>query len=362
MKNKSIIVKLLLWPFSVVYGAVVCVRNWLFDRGVLPSEEFETPVISVGNITVGGTGKTPFTEYLIRMLKQEKKLAVLSRGYKRKTSGYRLLTQDDTPITVGDEPYQMKRKFQDVTVAVDANRRRGIRNLMKLEQDKPDVIILDDAFQHRYVHPSVNILLVDYNRNITEDRLLPIGQMREPKRSMKRADVIVVTKCPDSITPMDMRFMMKNINPFPFQSLWFTKLCYGEMLPLFQGKKKHQNHLRMADLAESSVLALTGIASPAPFISYLEKNVKKVESLSFPDHHNYSQSDMSRLSRAFDEMEGNHKYILTTEKDAVRLMSNEYFPDDLKNKIFYIPLSIAFVRDEATKFDDQMRKLLRRKY
>lgn len=361
MKNKSIIVKILLWPLSVVYGAVVCVRNWLFDRGILPSEEFETPVISVGNITVGGTGKTPFTEYLIRSLKEEHKLGVLSRGYKRKSSGYRLLTKNDTPVTVGDEPYQMKRKFPDVTVAVDANRRRGIRQLMKLEKGKPDLIILDDAFQHRYVQPLINILLVDYNRNITDDHLLPIGQMREPKRSMRRADVIVVTKCPDSITPMDMRFIRKNINPYPYQCLWFTKLGYGEMVPLFPHKKKH-NALTLSDLSKSSVLALTGIASPAPFISYLEQHVAKVESLPFRDHHHYSQSDMDRIAKSFEEMEGAQKYILTTEKDAVRLMTCETFPEALKNKIYYIPLTITFVRDEATQFETRLRKLLHRKF
>ncbi len=361
MKNKSIIVKILLWPLSVVYGMVVCVRNWMFDQGILPSEEFDTPVISVGNITVGGTGKTPFTEYLIRSLQSEKQLAVLSRGYKRKSSGYRLLTKEDTPVTVGDEPYQMKRKFPDVAVAVDANRRRGIRHLMKLEKNSPDLIILDDAFQHRYVQPSVNILLVDYNRNITDDYLLPVGQMREPKCSMKRADVIVVTKCPDSITPMDMRIIRKNIDPYPYQALWFTKLGYGEIVPLFPHKKKH-HALNLSDMSKSSVLALTGIASPTPFITYLKQNVSKVESLSFSDHHHYSQSDMDRINKRFDELKGDQKYILTTEKDAVRLMTCENFPENLKNKIYYVPLTIAFVRDEAVKFDDHLRKLLKRRY
>lgn len=359
MKNKPLIVKILLWPFALVYGVVVCVRNWLFDRGILPSEEFELPVISVGNITVGGTGKTPFTEYLIRTLQCEKQLGVLSRGYKRKTSGFRVLSKIDTPITVGDEPFQMKRKFPDVTVAVDANRRRGIRNLMKLEKHKPDIVVLDDAFQHRYVHPSVSVLLVDYNRNIVEDHLLPVGQMREPKRSMKRADMIVVTKCPDSITPMDMRIFRKNINPYPYQSLWFTKLNYGEMVPLFPSKK---THAKWSELSDSSVLALTGIASPAPFISYLEKGASKVEPLSFSDHHNYSKSDMERIGRAYEELEGARKFILTTEKDAVRLMAREDFPESLKNKIYYVPLSITFVRDEASLFEEQLRKLLRRKY
>lgn len=360
MKNKPFILRMLLWPFTLVYGAVVCVRNWLFDRGILPSEEFDIPVISVGNITVGGTGKTPFTEYLIRTLKADKQLGILSRGYKRKTSGYKLLTKKDTPIEVGDEPFQMKRKFPDVTVAVDANRRRGIRNLMKLEEGKPEVIILDDAFQHRYVQPSISILLVDYNRNITEDHLLPIGQMREPKRSMKRADIIVVTKCPDGITPNDMRQTRNEIMPFPYQNLWFTRLSYGEMVPLFP-KAAKKEHLKFASLKECEVLALTGIASPKPFTDYLEKHVAKVESCPFGDHHNYTLSDMEKVSAAYEALEGKHKYILTTEKDAVRLMALDGFPEALKGKIYYIPLTIEFVREEASQFETHLNKMLRRK-
>lgn len=362
MKNKPFILLVLLWPFSVVYGIVVYVRNWLFDRGILPSEEFDLPVISVGNITVGGTGKTPFTEYLIRLLKSDQPMGVLSRGYKRKTSGFKVLSMKDTPSDVGDEPYQMKHKFPDVTVAVDANRRRGIRNMMKLEKGKPELIVLDDAFQHRYVTPSISILLIDYNRNILEDHLLPMGQMREHCCSMRRADIIVVTKCPDSVTPMDMRFMRKNLNPYPYQSLWFTRLSYGEMAPLFpHNQKKKHAHLTISDMKECSVLALTGIASPAPFITYLEQNCAKVEGCEFRDHHSYTKSDMDRIVKAFDQLEGTRKYIITTEKDAVRLMSCDIFPEALKRKIYYIPLSISFVREEATQFEEHLRKLIRRK-
>ncbi len=360
MKNKPLILKILLWPFSVVYGIVVHVRNWLFDRGIIPSKKFDVPVVSVGNITVGGTGKTPFTEYLVNLLKDQNQIAILSRGYKRQTSGYRLLTAKDTPLTVGDEPYQMKRKFPDVTVAVDADRRRGIKNLLNLEEGKPDIVILDDAFQHRYVHPKVSILLIDYNRNITEDHLLPVGMMREPKRSMKRADIIVVTKCPDSITPMDMRLIRKHLNPYPYQSLWFTKLCYGNLKPLFPSKRM-SNSLPLSDMSDCGVLALTGIASPAPFVEYLQKNVSEVASCLFGDHHNYTASDMKRIREAYEEIAAKRKYIVTTEKDAVRLMNNPDFPDDMKSKIFYLPLTMEFLREEENHFNENLTDLIRRK-
>lgn len=332
----------------------MCVRNWLFDRGALPSETYDFPVVSIGNITVGGTGKTPFTEYLIRLLQDKYQLGVLSRGYKRNTSGYKLVSLKDEPVAVGDEPFQMKRKFPFVTVAVDADRRRGIKTMRKLDKGRPDLILLDDAYQHRYVHPKVSILLVDYNRNITEDHLLPVGLMREPKRSMKRADIIVVTKCPDTVTPMDMRLFRKHLNPYPYQSLCFSKLAYGDLVSLFPSAVKKG----IPVLSESSVLALTGIASPAPFVDYLRKSTSHVETCFFGDHHNYSASDMKRIQKAYDEIDGKDKYIITTEKDAVRLMANPDFPEELKKKIFYIPLSMEFLREDASLFEENLLSLL----
>lgn len=355
MKNKPLIIKILLWPFSLVYGIVVCVRNWLFDRGLLPSEKYDFPVVSIGNITVGGTGKTPFTEYLIRLMQDKYQLGVLSRGYKRNTSGYKLVTMKDEPIAVGDEPFQMKHKFPSVTVAVDADRRRGIKTMRKLEEGRPELILLDDAYQHRYVHPKVSILLVDYNRNITEDHLLPVGLMREPKRSMKRADIIVVTKCPDTITPMDMRLFRKHLNPYPYQSLCFSKLAYGELVPLFPSAK---HPMPNPVLTDAGVLALTGIASPAPFVEYLKKCSAHVETCFFGDHHNYSVSDLKRIQKAYDGIDVHEKYIITTEKDAVRLMANTSFPDELKKKIFYIPLSMEFLREDASVFEENLLSLL----
>lgn len=363
MKNKPFILKVLLWPFSLVYGLCVCVRNWLFDKGILTSEKFDLPIVSVGNITVGGTGKTPFTEYLIRSLKDRYRLGVLSRGYKRTTSGFRVVKTKDSSSMVGDEPFQIKRKFPDVTVAVDADRRRGIKSLMKMEGESPELILLDDAFQHRYVHPKVSILLVDYNRNIAEDHLLPVGLMREPKRSMKRADIIVVTKCPDSITPMDMRLFRKHLNPYPYQTLCFTRLAYGELEPLFPPSKsgKSKKNVTLADLSDGGVLALTGIASPAPFVEYLKSNVSEVSACSFGDHHAFSSSDLKKIEKQYDSLESKKRYIITTEKDAVRLMDHPDFPDALKQKIYYLPLSIEFMRGDDALFEESFMDLLHKK-
>ena len=219
-------------PLSFLYGIGVGIRNQLFELNILKSRSFTTPVISVGNITVGGTGKTPHVEYLIRLLSKEVKVAVLSRGYKRKTHGYILADESTTMRDIGDEPYQMKRKFPDIEVAVDAKRCRGIDHIIHDEKTKDtDVILLDDAYQHRYVKPGINILLVDYHRLIMYDELLPSGRLREPVESKNRADIVIVTKCPASLNPIDYRVLTKAMNLFAYQSLYFTSLRYGAPLP-----------------------------------------------------------------------------------------------------------------------------------
>ena len=250
-----------LLPFSWLYGLGVKLRNQLFDMGVLKSKSYDIPVISVGNITVGGTGKTPHTEYLVRLLSKKYKVAVLSRGYKRKSKGF-LLATPDTPVEqIGDEPFQMKRKFPDIYVAVDKDRCHGIERLCdKSVAPDLDVIILDDAYQHRYVKPGVNILLVDYHRMIVEDRLLPAGRLREPKEGKNRANIVIVTKCPHDIKPMGIRVISKALNLYPYQKLYFSTFRYREMIPLFD---KQASRRTLDQLAENEqVLLLTGIAMP----------------------------------------------------------------------------------------------------
>ena len=246
-----------LLPLSWLYGVGVGVRNHLFDLGVLPQQEFSIPVIDVGNITVGGSGKTPHVEYLIRLLHDKMKVGVLSRGYKRKSRGY-VLADNDTPMrTIGDEPFQMKRKFPDVYVAVDKNRREGIQRLTDDEATSDvDVILLDDAYQHRYVKPGINILLVDYHRLIIYDKLLPAGRLREPMKGKNRADIVIVTKCPKDLKPMEFRVLTKALDLFPYQALFFTRIDYDELAPVFP------EAVSLPTLSSANTLLLTGIASP----------------------------------------------------------------------------------------------------
>ena len=351
--NKSIIVKILLWPLSAIYGLGVGIRNFMFDCGILPSKQFDVPVISVGNITVGGTGKTPFSEYLIRLLQTNHRVGLLSRGYKRSTSGYQLLTASSTPKEVGDEPYQIKRKFPEIMVAVDANRRHGITKMLNEPINKPDIIILDDAYQHRYVLPDISILLVDYNRMITEDSLLPIGQLREPVKSKNRANIIVVTKCPSSIPPIEFRIIRKNLGIYPYQSLYFTTLVYGDWVPLFPTEKGSQPSM-LENMKKLSVLAVTGIASPLPFEEHVRTLAQEVLTLNFPDHHNFTQSNLQKMESLFDSIQKENKVIVTTEKDAVRLMNHPKFPDKLKPYIYYVPLSVSFLKENDTDFDKKI--------
>lgn len=336
--------KLLLLPLSVLYGIITGIRNNLFNNGILKSESFSTPVICVGNITVGGTGKTPHTELIIAGLKKHFRVACLSRGYKRKTSGFILADKSSTAFQVGDEPMQIKNKFPDITVACDGNRVRGIKKIMQLPQ-KPQVIILDDAFQHRYVKPDLNIVLIDYNRPIHKDCLLPAGRLRESAGSLKRADYIVVTKCPVNLQPIERRIISKTLKLKPYQKLFFSYMQYGKIKSI------------TPDIAppvltrQSGILCLTGIARPEPYISYLKKFTHDITELRYPDHHNFTAKDIANIEAAFQKIGSTDKYILTTEKDAVRLSACE-LPKELKRRIFYIPIEPVFINKEECLIKD----------
>ncbi len=356
-KEKPLIIKILLWPFAALYWLGVTIRNLCFDCGILPSKKFDVPIVSVGNITVGGTGKTPFTEYLIKILKTDHHVGVLSRGYKRSTNGYLLLDSSSKPTEVGDEPYQVKRKFPDIMVAVDANRRRGIDKMLKEPYNKPDLIILDDAYQHRYVTPDISILLIDYNRMITEDSLLPIGQLREPVHSKNRADIVVVTKCPADLQSIQFRIIRKNLGIFPYQALYFTTLQYGDLTPLFPNSVNcAMTKSKLSD--KHTALVVSGIASPFPFEEHVRGYVKDIVTLNFADHHNFMQSDFQKIETMFTEIPGKDKVIVTTEKDAVRMFNHPNFPDSLKKHIYYIPLYISFLKESGEDFDKKIENYL----
>ena len=281
-----------LLPFSLLYGLVVWVRNSMFDLGILRTFRAEIPVIGIGNITVGGTGKTPMTEYLARLLGSKQKVAILSRGYKRKSKGFIVGTSSMGVNELGDEPTQMLRKYPHVVVAVDKKRRRGIE-MLSADNQQPhiEVIILDDAYQHRYVAPGLNILLVDYNRPISHDSLLPAGNLREPADHHRRADIILFTKCPPTISPIERRIIWMDTKPYPFQSVFFTTLEYGPLYPIRKEVSMTNPLTTMDEIAEKKlpVLIIAGIASPEPFISYVKTFCPGAEIMTFPDHHQFKK-------------------------------------------------------------------------
>ncbi len=349
--------KILLYPISFFYGIAVYFRNRMYDLKFFKSTEFEIPVISVGNITVGGTGKTPHVEYLVNLLQKDFKLAVLSRGYKRKTKGFGEVLVDSTVADCGDEPLQIKRKFPQVGVFVDEKRVHGIEEIMRLyEAQQPDLILLDDAFQHRQVSAGINILLIDYNRPISEDRLLPLGRLREGKTQVRRATMMIYTKCPREVTPINRRIIMKNVNLRPYQDLYFTTLEYDIPRPVFaKGSKALSESLKTLP----SVLLMTGIAQPEPLKKHIATLSKNIEELHFPDHHFFTSGDLQQIVSRFDAMSGAEKIIITTEKDAIRLRDIDELPEVLKENIYYIPVKTKFLDSEGKSFDQKIVNYVR---
>ena len=329
-------ISILFRPLSWIYGGVVGFRNFLFDANVLRQQSFDVPIVAIGNLAVGGTGKTPHTEYLYRMLSERGKVAVLSRGYGRKSKGFQWVDSGDEPLRCGDEPSQMKRKFPEAIVAVDADRVEGIENILKKES--VTAILLDDAYQHRYVKPDVNILLTDYNRIYCDDYLMPEGRLREPMTSRRRADIIIVTKCPSDLKPIDFQLLHKRTKPFASQHLFFTTTIYGEPYPLFKNEAK--------PLTSGRILAVTGIAHPTPLVNYLKKEAQ-VELLRFPDHHHFGAEDIEQI----EEKLSNNDFIITTEKDAPKLIALERdMTPALRSSIYVQPMEVEFLRNDAENF------------
>jgi tetraacyldisaccharide 4'-kinase len=349
-----------LTPLSWLYGLGVGIRNQLFELGILRQNSFDVPVISVGNITVGGSGKTPHVEYLIRLLQDKAQVAVLSRGYKRKSNGYQLANDNSTMQTIGDEPYQMKQKFPSIHVAVDANRCRGIRHSINEEPtNHTDVILLDDAFQHRYVKPGINILLVDYHRLIIYDKLMPAGRLREPLSGKDRADVVIITKCPKDLKPMEFRVLSKAMNLYPYQSLYFTTLEYATPKQLFG-----ENELQLHELRGRQMMLLTGIASPEQIIvdmtQEMDINKSNIKMMRFADHHQFSTKDVENINNTFNTMPQG-SIIVTTEKDATRLKDLEGLSQKVKDNIYTLPIKVKFMEEQQeeifnNKIIDYVRK------
>ena len=348
-----------LTPLSWLYGLGVKLRNFLFDTGIRKSQKFKTPVISIGNITVGGTGKTPHVEYLVRLLQDHLRVAVLSRGYKRKSSGFVMAGDSTTMSDIGDEPFQMKQKFQKVTIAVDRNRVHGINCLTDNDSKKSniDVVLLDDAFQHRQVKPGINILLVDYHRLIIYDKLLPAGRLREPLKGKDRADIVIVTKCPKDLKPMEYRVITKAMNLYPYQQLYFSTLDYEELQPVFKDTKELKSK---KDLKTQNILLLTGIASPRQMNEDLKPIVKSITPLTFSDHHSFSPNDVELLNATFAEMPS-PKCIITTEKDAARLQTTEGMSDEVRKNLYKLPVRISIIQNQEEAFNQHIMSYVLKK-
>lgn len=348
-QRRQSILTAILTPFSWIYGAVVWCRNALFDIGLFRQESFDVPVVSVGNITMGGTGKTPHVEYIVEALCRRYNIAVLSRGYKRATSGFILATDSLTPRDLGDEPYQIYQKFNGViTLAVCESRRKGIKELLRINPDI-SLIVLDDAFQHRWIKPKVNIVLVDYNHPPFNDKLLPLGTLREPAHRLIKADMVVVTKCPTDITPIAIRTMKQNLDLFPSTELFFSNIRYGDPVPVFPVPNPELSRLSWL-LSTDTVLCVTGIANPRPLVRYLRQFAATVKVMHYDDHHYFTRNDFNDIFSIFDQLEGKRKFILTTEKDAVRIVSNAYFPPTKRDCIYYVPIRVGFLEQDGPDF------------
>ena len=338
-----------LLPLSWCYGLGIKMRNTLFEMGVLKTRSFKMPIISVGNITVGGTGKTPHVEYLVNLLKENFHVAVLSRGYKRKSKGFVMATTDSKMSEIGDEPYQMKQKFKNVTIAVDKNRCHGIDQLTENNKDL-GVILLDDAFQHRYVKPGINILLVDYHRLIIYDELLPAGRLREPLRGKDRADIVIVTKCPKELKPMEYRVITKAMNLYPYQHLYFTTLEYDSLYPVF-GERQPIGSIET--FSNHHTLLLTGIASPEQLKHDLSPIITHLSPLTFSDHHQFSKKDVQLINERFESLPS-PKCIITTEKDAARLLEVEGLHEEVKKNLYILPVRIRFMQEQTELFNQHI--------
>jgi tetraacyldisaccharide 4'-kinase len=341
-----VIVKILLFPFACLFGIVTGIRNKLFDWHILPSQRFDIPIISVGNLSAGGTGKTPHTEYLAELLKKEYKVAILSRGYRRKTRGFILATAEHDHTDIGDEPMQYLKKFPDLILAVDENRKRGIIRILA-EKPETEVILLDDAFQHRYVKPGKSILLTDYHHLYVHDYLMPTGLLRERARGAHRADFIVVTKTPKVLSPITRRNLVKELHPARQQHIFYSYVTYDSPVPL--NLCRNQNP---ASLKYNYIVMVAGVANSYPLQEYLRSMCNELTVIDFQDHHQYKAEDFEKISREYHSIISKDKVIFTTEKDAMRMDKEEFSSFLEVLPVYYIPIRIKFHDCVENKFDD----------
>lgn len=341
--------RIILFPLALLYWLVIAIRNFLYDHRIFKSSSFGLPLICVGNLSVGGTGKSPMVEYLVLLLKGQFRVATLSRGYKRKTKGYTLANPSTTALEIGDEPMLFHIKFPDVPVAVGEERLDAIPQLL---HDRPDteVVILDDAFQHRAVRAGLNILLTDFNNLFTRDFYLPTGDLRDQRSSYKRADIIVVTKCPPALEEEECKKIIREIGPGSKQSIFFTTIQYGTIYHI-QSRESYQTG------EQTEALLVTGIANPKPLKAMLEDTCNGYSMLQYPDHHIFTIDDLRDIKKKFTQLRSTDKIILTTEKDAVRLAKFDKALAELP--LYVIPVRHDFLFGEATKFNELVTNFIR---
>jgi tetraacyldisaccharide 4'-kinase len=341
--------RILLLPLALLYWLGITIRNWFYDKSILQSTSFGLPVICIGNLAVGGTGKSPMVEYIIDLLKDKFKIATLSRGYKRKTTGYALADHSSTALDIGDEPMQFHLKFPDVPVAVGEERVEAVPQLL---HDCPDTeaIILDDALQHRAIKAGLNILLTEYGNLFTRDFYLPTGDLRDLKSQYKRAGIIVITKCDPDITDSEKKEIINEIDPQPDQSIFFTTIEYGQAYHIL-----NKNEFNLSD--DTEVLLISGIANPRLLKKWIEENSRTYYMLQYSDHHVFSIDDLQEIKKRFVSMDAGKKVIFTTEKDAVRLVK---FSSEIGDwPLYVIPVGHRFLFGEGQRFDQAVINFIR---
>lgn len=349
---QDIVIRILLLPFALLYGLVVGLRNYLYRVGVLRSVRFSLPVISVGNLSVGGAGKSPHIEYLMGWLHQYIDVAVLSRGYGRSTSGFRQVLQIDRADMVGDEPLQMKRKYPEVPVVVSESRILGIPALLR-QYPGTQCVLLDDAFQHLAISPGLNILLTEYNRPFTRDWLLPSGRLREWRQGYRRADVIIVTKCPPDMDEQARNRMISEIDPYPRQRIYCSQYTYGRAYDLLRPDlRQHQEG------TDTEVLLVSAIANTDYLIEHLVTQYSAVHTLEFEDHHYFAADELLDIKRRFEAIKSPNKIILTTEKDATRLELHRDFFWQNNLPVWVLPVEVAFCGEDEALFQEDVRRFL----
>jgi len=351
---------ILLYPLSLIYGLITGFRNFLYDSGILPSKEFSIPIICVGNITVGGTGKTPHTQYIAGLLKENFNVATLSRGYKRKTQGFMIANPSSTVNEIGDEPLQIFRNYPEILVTVDKKRVSGVKRIL-LEHPDTEVIILDDAFQHRSITPGFSILLSDFSRPILNDHMLPYGNLRESKKNINRADIILITKSPEDLSAIQRRLTVKEWDKLDFQKLYFTSYKYDAPVHLF-GDEDEETLQEFLGSEDCGIVLITGIANPVPLKEYLNKYQWEIIHLEFPDHHEYDEKDLLKISAAYSNLKSKNRFLITTEKDSVRFREFTNIAEPIKSAFYYIPIGISFLNEDKDEFDNLIIDYVRKNH